>query len=510
MTYDQGGASAAGLPDRMSPETGLDEFVLLRRANPAWRLLAADHAAVIVAFLDRAFLTSGARAIGEAKLSELLQDVLSDAAASGLVMPRPARDYLIDWCDDSCGWLRRYYAEHTDEPIYDLTAAAEAAVAWVKELRASRSFIGTQSRVLQVVELLNQIAEGTQTDPDERVRVLKERRDHIDQQIADLRSGKVEMLSAPEIRDRYQTLAALARGLLSDFRDVEENFRALDKETRERIALWDGPRGPLLDEVLGRRHFITEAETGASFTGLYDFLFDPQRWDRLQLLLRTVATNPQVTGIDDSLPEVTRDWLVAADQVQRTIARLSSQMRRFLEEQAYAENRRIGALVHSIEANAVTVRERQPTHPDFMHTDEPRADIALPMHRSLWEAPIEQRFADPRAAQPIRDDEIQAMEDLFAGQRVDSSKLRNALASILSLFPTGLTVKDATDLEPLTEGLAELVTVLEIATDAQWLADIDPRLSEEIVLDEPGRRRVATVPRMILEDLTGEFSHGDY
>jgi hypothetical protein len=71
-------------------------------------------------------------------------------------------------------------------------------------------------------------------------------------------------------------------------------------------------------------------------------------------------------------------------------------------------------------------------------------------------------------------------------------------------------VKDATDLEPLTEGLAELVTVLEIATDAPWLADIDPRLSEEIVLDEPGRRRVATVPRMILEDLTGEFSHGDY
>jgi hypothetical protein len=145
-----------------------------------------------------------------------------------------------------------------------------------------------------------------------------------------------------------------------------------------------------------------------------------------------------------------------------------------------------------------------------MHIDEPRADIALPMHRSLWEPPIEQRFADPRPAQPIRDDEIQAMEDLFAGQRVDSSKLRNALASILSLFPTGLTVKDATDLEPLTEGLAELVTVLEIATDAQWLTDIDPRLSEEIVLDEPGRRRVATVPRMLLEDLTGEFSHDDY
>jgi len=209
------------------------------------------------------------------------------------------------------------------------------------------------------------------------------------------------------------------------------------------------------------------------------------------------------------LPSVTRDWLAAADQVQRTIARLSSQMRRFLEEQAYAENRRIGALVHAIEAKAVAIRDKFPNTPDFMHIDEPRAEIVLPMMRTLWEAPVKQKFGDPSPAQSPSVDELDGMEELFVGQRVDAGKLRAVLASMLSLFPTGLTVAEALELEPLTEGLAELVTVLEVATEAEWLTEIDESTVDEIVLDEPGRRRMASVPRMLLED-SGEFTHDDY
>lgn len=497
------------LEDRPAAVSALDDVVVLRRASPAWRLLAADHAPIIVTFIDRAFLTAGARTVPEAVLTEVLRDLLDLVQATGGAMPRRAQDYLAEWCGDACGWLRRYYADGSDEPVYDLTAAAESAVVWVKGLMASRSFIGTQSRLLQVVDLLDQIAEGSQTDADKRVRVLEQRRGDIDAQIAAIRAGRVETLSSAEVRDRYQTLATLARGLLADFRDVEDNFRSLDRQTRERIAQWDGPRGPLLDEVLGRRHFITEAETGASFTGLYDFLFDPQRWERLQSLLNTVSAMPEVVGVDEDLPGITRDWLAAADQVQRTIARLSSQMRRFLEEQAYAENRRIGALVHAIEAKAVAVRDQFPNKADFMHIDEPRAEIVLPMIRTLWEAPVKQQFDDPSPAQPPTGDELDAMEELFAGQRVDAAKLRAVLASMLSLFPTGLTVKEALELEPLTEGLAELVTVLEVATEAEWLTEIDETAIDEIVLDERGRRRVASVPRMLLED-SGEFTHDDF
>ncbi len=489
----------------------LDDLIIFRRANPAWRLLAADNAAVVIAFLDRAFLAPGARTLPEASLAGALQDVLDEVNATDVgLMPKGARQYLTDWCGDGFGWLRRYYAPGSDEPTYDITPRAEAAVVWVKGLMQARSFIGTQSRLLQVVALLDQILEGSQADPDERVRLLEERRAEIDVQIDEIRTGRVDTLAPGEVRDRYQTLASTARSLLADFRDVEENFRSLDRDTRVRIAQWDGPRGPLLDQVLGQRHFITEGETGSSFTGFYDFLFDPSRWERFQASLRAVAAMEDVTGVDDGLPGITRDWLIAGDQVMRTVARLSGQMRRFLEEQTYAENRRIGDLVHAIEANAVAVRDMQPTLTQFMSVDEPRGDVVLPMDRTLWDPPVKQRFADPKPADPISDAEIEAMEELFTGQRIDPVKVRALLASTLTLFPTGLSVKDATDLEPLTEGLAELVTILEVATEADWLTDVDEDTIEEIVLEENGRRRVASVPRMLLEDVHGELTDDGY
>ncbi|MGQ0631488.1 MAG: DUF3375 domain-containing protein [Sporichthyaceae bacterium] len=487
----------------------LDALVILRRGNAAWRLLAADHAPAVITFLDAAFLSSGVRTASEPMLADVLRDVLDEVNDTGLdVMAKTPHEYLIDWCSDSCGWLRRNFSPGSDEPVYDLTPRAEAAVVWVKGLMTSRGFIGTQSRLLQVVDLLDQIVEGSQADPEERLRRLEQRRADLDAQIEAVRAGRIDTLSASEVRDRYQTLSSLARGLLADFREVEENFRALDRETRERVARWDGPRGPLLDEVLGRRHFITEAETGASFVGFYDFLFDPGRWERFQSLLRSVAAMNEVAGVDDGLPMIARDWLVAAEQVQLTVARLSAQMRRFLEEQRYADNRRIASLVQAIESKAVDLRDNQPVGADVMAIDEPRADLVLPVDKKLWEPPVKQDFPDPKPADPPTAEEIG--EELFAGQRVDPTVVRAVLASTLALFPGGLSVKDVVDLEPLTEGLAELVTLLEVATEARWLTDVDVGVEDEILLVEQGGSRLARMPRMLLTDVGGDPSHDDY
>lgn len=491
----------------------LDEFVVLRRAHPAWRLLASDNAAAVCAFIDRAFLLTGARAVPEALLADVLADVLDEVnAAEPGSMARDPRDYLGDWCGDGFGWLRRYYPPGTDEPVYDLLPRAEAAVVWVKGLMQSRSFIGTESRLMQVVALLDQIVEGSQADPDERIRILEERRAEIDAQIEAIRAGDVPTLGAAALRDRYQTLSSTARGLLADFRAVEEDFRGLDRETRERIAQWDGPRGALLDEVLGRRNFITSGETGASFAGFYDFLFDPGRWERFHGLLRSVAEMPEVAGVDDGLPAITHDWLAGAEAVQRTVARLSGQMRRFLEEQGYAENRRIGALVHRIESKAVRVRDAQPTESDFMHLDEPRGEIGLPMDRTLFDPPVKQKFDDPVVADGPSDEQVEAMVELFSGQRIDKARVRDVISGTLREYGGGLSLADLLVLAPLSEGLAELVTVLEVAQEQEWLVEVDDDAVEVVEWPEPdrGRVRVATLPRLILDDVNRERNDDVY
>jgi hypothetical protein len=78
-----------------------------------------------------------------------------------------------------------------------------------------------------------------------------------------------------QVKDRFLQMASTARALLSDFREVEQNFRELDRTDRERIALWEGGKGELVGQIFGDRDAISDSDQGRSFRAFWDFL---RRW----------------------------------------------------------------------------------------------------------------------------------------------------------------------------------------------------------------------------------------
>ena len=84
------------------------------------------------------------------------------------------------------------------------------------------------------------------------------------------------------VRDRFLQFIQLARDLLADFREVESNFRKLDRTVRERIALWEGSKAALLEEIMGERDAIAESDEGKSFRAFWDFLMSPARQEELR------------------------------------------------------------------------------------------------------------------------------------------------------------------------------------------------------------------------------------
>ncbi|MBK6764716.1 MAG: DUF3375 family protein [Micrococcales bacterium] len=74
-------------------------------------------------------------------------------------------------------------------------------------------------------------------------------------------------------------------------------------------------------------------------------------------MLESVLAQPALNGADQQMRYVVSDWLKAGDAVQRTVAHLSRQLRRFLDDQAYLQNRRIAELIREIEAAALNVRD---------------------------------------------------------------------------------------------------------------------------------------------------------
>jgi len=204
--------------------------------------------------LYRVFVVPNIRGVAQAELTAKLEDELFQLRESRGedVFPRSASKYLEEWAQDGRGWLRKYYPPSSDEAHFDLTPATEKALTWLESL-TQRAFVGTESRLLTVFELLRQIVTGSQTNPHLRIEDLQQRKKEIDVEIKRIQDGEAPLLDETALKDRFQQLAATARELLGDFREVEENFRLLDRTTRERIALWDGAKGDLLESIFGEK-----------------------------------------------------------------------------------------------------------------------------------------------------------------------------------------------------------------------------------------------------------------
>ena len=99
------------------------ELATLRHQHPAWRLLRADHAPLIVSFLEQAFVIPNQRSIDQHSLASRLEDLLYSLhqTLGDNQFPRAASAYLDEWADNSNGWLRKYYPQGTDEAHFELT-----------------------------------------------------------------------------------------------------------------------------------------------------------------------------------------------------------------------------------------------------------------------------------------------------------------------------------------------------------------------------------------------------
>lgn len=468
---------------------------LLRRTHPAWRLLRSDHAPLIAAFLHRVFIKPNVRVISQADLAEALEDELFALREmyGPDVFPRPASEYLNEWADNTKGWLRKFYPTGSDEPHFDLSSASEKAISWLASL-TERAFVGTESRLLTLFELLRQMSEGSETDPQARIAELERRRDEINAEIERINDGDIRLLNDTAIKDRFQQFLQLARDLLADFREVEHNFRSLDRQVRERIALWDGAKGDLLEEIMGQRDTIADSDQGKSFRAFWDFLMSQSRQEELTRLLEEILTLPPVAEMqpEPRLRRVHYDWLEAGEHTQRTVARLSQQLRRFLDDQAWLENRRIMDILHNIEGRALALRENAPVG-NFMELAEAGATIELPMERPLYTPPLKPRIADLEleVGQADVDDAI-----LFAQIVVDRAELSRHIRQALQ-DKSQISLAELVAIHPLRHGLSELLAYLQLAggrpgtaVDEETIESIEWQLAD-------GSFRRARLPRII-------------
>lgn len=465
----------------------------LKQAHPALRLLNADSAPLVVSFLHRAFIRPNARSIRQAELVEQLDDYLHQLRdRQGASYPRKAQAYLDDWAGPSA-YLRKYYPPGSDEPEFDLTPATEQAIEWLGSLGA-RQFVGTESRLLTVFQLLREIVQATETDPDARIAELERRKQELEREIEKVRLGQLDPYSPTQVKERFLQAEELARKLLSDFRQVEENFRALDRATRERIATSTARKGELLDAIFGEQDAISDSDQGRSFRAFWTFMLSPARQDELHALVDRVLALEPVRELESGelLPEIKYRLMEAGEKVQRTSATLIEQLRRYLDDRIWLENKRIVEVIQAIESRAIALRGAPPDDRALMEVDDFKPGIELPMARLLTLPSDKPRLdsAGIAVGQSAHD-----ADALFEQRHIDVQALEARIRRLLG-ERSQVTLAEVVEAFPLSQGLAEVVAYMHLAC-AMPHATIDESRHEALDVESGAGRRTVTVPTVI-------------
>ncbi len=472
------------------------DYLIKLRQHPTWQLLRADNAPLMISFFYRVFIQANSRSLPQAQLIEKLDDTLFHLRQihGDKLYPKSAKAYLTDWAHNDNGFLRKYYTGKNDEPEYDLTPASEKAIEWLRSLQ-QKQFIGTESRLLTVFELLKSILQGAETDPQQRITELQLQKAAIDAEINRLQNGELISYDPRQVKERFYQLEETARSLLMDFRQVEENFRQLDRHAREKIATSDKAKGQLLDDIFNAQDQIVDSDQGKSFKAFWSLLMSPAKQEEFNGLIQKVLALAEVQACqpDELLAKMKYRLLEAGEKVQHTNSGLVEQLRRYLDDQVWLENKRIMAIIQRVEKQAIAIKHNPPKDKQFMVLDDTKVQIELPLLRTLFRPPTRAVLNSQNLTSGV----AEFTTDLLYSQHyVDVAILQARIYKLLQ-SQSQITLEEICQQYPLEKGLGELLAYINLATHENGgSVDIDKEV-EIYWQTQEGVIKSALIPRVI-------------
>jgi hypothetical protein len=466
----------------------LDRIVAYFESSPAIRLFRSTHAPFVLCFLNEQFKQAGSITRTQSELVVALtafQQSLRETGYEALI-DRP-ESYLTNWATGETRWLNRFVAADQSEACYELTTHSEAAIKFVSDaMDRDLRFVGTESRLKRIIETLNDLVIGSSADPDTRLIHLHAEKQRIEDEIAAIhRDGVVPVYSPTAIRERFAVAISDLTELQSDFRAVEEAFKAITRDVQRKQSESLGTRGDILGYALDAEDSLKQEDQGVSFDEFVRLILSPQRRDELQ---RTIEQLDDIHELASQLEGLRRvhgmipSLVAEAQKVLRTTQRLSVTLRRLLDTRASAGRLRLANLLAEVRSLAVKLSEHPPTDSVALELEENLA-IAAVLERPFWSPP--QRFESQQlhGDRANKQERLQAFQQLAALRRLDWRTMRNRVTRLLREEDV-VALPDLLRKHPPQSGAVEVLGYIQIAHDEGH--EVDATITEVVTIPRDG------------------------
>lgn len=480
-------------PGKVTPVSTLSTALAAQRLSadsPAWTLLRAQHTAPAVAILGE-HLAGEDKRLPAPVLFSRVDDDLAMLRDHGFELPQTAQQYCAIWRD--AGFLIRRAAESSREEVFELSEGALMAIRFVDQLTERRQTV-TESRLSTVLQRVRDLAVETDPDAATRLRALQEQRDRLDAEIARVAVGDFEVLEPERAVERAGDILAMTDELPADFARVRTEMEQLNRSLREQLVEQEDSRGAVLEDIFRGVDHLASSDAGRTFEAFYSLILNTERSTELEENLAELLDRPFAAQLPSQhirrLRRLLPNLQDASGEIREVMTAFSRSLRRFVQSQELAEDRRINTLLRQTLRTAMElsdhVRPFQRTELSLALSSVPMDSVSvLTLHNPAdAETTQDVTTADP---EPV---DVAALRELVRASEIDIKELSDNVNAVLSERGP-VTIREVLDARPATQGVASVVGLLVLAEEHATALDGEEQLTWR---STTGVERAGTVP----------------
>lgn len=403
--------------------------------------------------------------------------------------------YILRWTDK--GFLRNYQ-EESGEVFYELSSYTSKAIDWLLSLKREE-FVGTESKFMNLFGQIKELVEFTNEDTSERIRMLEQKKMEIEHQIQSIQAGESAMVYEEyQVLPRFRYITQTAKELLSDFKEVEDNFKAITKSIYQKHAEGEASKGDILGFTFDALENLQHSSQGKSFYAFWEFLMSPalqDTWDKMVNDLYDSIDTKQIRQEDLFLRNMKGYLYNSGKKVYQANDKMAEKLSRIICENGKSQALASKKVIQEIQAVLLQLAG-QHIKPDLSIELETEPNIALPIERRLTLDKMTEVTYDK--VLEVADGDIadaQHAERLFMNQSIDREVLRQRIAHALKRRKQVSLPEVIEENGGLEKGLSELFGYISVMR--KFRHHIHPERTQVILFNSELQKSIV-IPEIII------------
>ena len=406
-----------------------------------------------------------------------------------------AKNTIREWANK--GFLTNYINENGDV-FYELSAHTNKVINWLYSLD-KKEFVGAESKFKDIFNKLKELVEFTNEDKEKRIEILEDKKLKIEQEIQQLKIGEdVKVFEAHEIIPRFQQLILSAKELLSDFKEVEDNFKSITKDIYQKHTDKDLSKSDVLNFTFDALDDLKESHQGKSFYAFWRFLMDRNLQEEWSTLTDELYHTLNEKGIDinDTFLKGMKNYLhVSGKKVYQANDKMADKMSRIIRENSHPNRELTNKVIQEIKSHLTTISKTK-TRPEISIALDTTTDINIPFEKRLtFEAKEEVVYDGKPTLADTNISQSTQLNKIFNQNIIDKKLLRKRIKSMLN-EKSQITLFEVIEKSGgIEKGLPELFGYLAVVKD--FTHRFNPEKQQAVVFDKKNNKSI-NIPEVIL------------